>query len=226
MNRTEEVTGLVVKYKGEYYEDVVLGLETSGFVMIDQDTWQSSTTRGIYKFVLAGHGKDVYVSRIEELVDFEFHPIDVELSDKKEAIERYDRERSHMKPPVSTAERLRDELIERIMKDETPFKRLNRINKLRNTNEGLAFFDYLGKDELELNDLLNVYSPIYGDRIFSFISRKCTEGYLKFFVSPSGTVYYIYPIGKTYKDFLDSAISKKKIMNWFGKAFLDRLEKE
>lgn len=226
MDRNGEAAELVLKYKGECYEDVVSGLEIDGFIMLDQDVWQSIETTGIYKFVLAGYGKETYVSRIEEFCGSEFRLIDVSLSDKKEAIERYEMEHARQRVSAPAAERLRDDFIERIMKDETPFKRLNRINKLRDTKEGHDFFKYIGKDKLELNDLLNVYNPIYGGKTFSVISRKRTDGYLKSFTSPSGTPHYIYPIGKDYKDFLDSVISKKRIMGWFGKEFLDKLENE
>lgn len=212
----EESIEISLKYKGEYYSEVSVLLELGGFEKLDYDLWRSQRTGNVYKFILSGSGSKTFVSRLEELRDGEYIPINTEFCDHKQAIYDYDKNHARSRVSTTTAEQVRDNLLERIRKDETVFKCINKINKLSKTKEGAAFLEYLGKDTMEFSDLLNVYSPKDGFKVISVISRKNTDGWIKSFLSPSGTLYYIYPADRCFKGYIDSVLSKKKIKSWIG----------
>lgn len=218
----EEGKLLSLSFKGEDYENVVDGLTYKGFTCLGDDKWKSPYTGCVYKFVLSEG--DSYVVRLEEICNGEYKPINTDFCDKKEAERIYNEEHSRTRTSTISAEQIRDNLIERIRKDETFFKCLNRINKLKGTDEGAVFFSYLGKSKLEIGDLLNVYCPQCDSKIFCIITRKREDGFLKTIKSPSGVTYYVVPTERSYKGYIDSVISKKKITSWYGERFVKELE--
>lgn len=222
----DEAINIVHKYKGEYYKNVKSDLENYGFYKIDYDLWQSPYTKRIYKFVLSGKGDESFITRIEELYDCEYHLINAELSDKNKALEDYGKRCREAKASIVTAEKIRDNLIESLLKVPTPFKFINFINKSKNTKEIKDFLDYIGKGEIELNDFLSICEPTTKYKRFCELSRKKTDGYIKILHSPSGTAYYATPIKRDYNGYINSAISRKKILSWYGEDFLVKLQED
>lgn len=220
----DEGKELSLKYKGDDYERARMEMYLQGYTYLGEEKWESPYTGKVYKYILSGV-RVPYVVRIEEVGDDGQRLINTAFCDKEDAIRRYNDEHAHSRMSTVSIEQMRDNLVDMIKEDETVFKCINRINKLKETVEVKSFFEYLKKDELEFDDLLNVYDPKVGNQVFSVISRKMQDGYIKTFKSPNGTLYYIVPAEMSYKGYLDSAISKRKIKSWFGVKFLKDIEK-